>query len=183
MGANQALESGTSLANDLLGTDQWTMDNIMAAMERYTQARRGRAAGAIKKAVLSFRAQLCCPGYEDTVEAMPRRKFAVWIIRALIGLREAPVLESLPLTERGQYYGDKVGKFFERLGQAEKAKSLDRATRSSGRCSGAGKQKGLDDRCTAVHRSNVLTGEADCLGELKIQRNWEGKLEGGRSWP
>ena len=124
MGANQAMESAASLANELLRTDEWTTQNIMTAMERYTCGRRGRATGAMKKAAIICRAQLCCPGYENAVKDISRLKFADWMVRGLVSLRGAAVVESLPLTEQGRYYEENVEKIFKRLGhhigQAEK---------------------------------------------------------------
>lgn len=115
MGANQAIESAAALSNELLRIHQWDMCGITAAVERYTQVRRARAAAATNMAGMICRAQLCCHGYDRISSSIPRLKFADWMIRALAGFREAAAAESLPQTKRGEYFDEKVGGFFERL--------------------------------------------------------------------
>ncbi|RMJ29052.1 hypothetical protein PHISP_00132 [Aspergillus sp. HF37] len=126
MGANQAIESAAALSNELLRIHQWELGGITGAIERYTQVRRGRAAAATNMAGMICRAQLCCTGYDHISSSIPRLKFADWMVRALVGFRGAAMVESLPRTKRGQYFDEKMGRFFERLehrhGQVEGGK-------------------------------------------------------------
>ena len=121
MGANQAMESAAALANELQRINRlgggWTMANITKAFERYTNVRRDRVAAIISRAGMICRAQLCCPGHEQTVKAITKLQFADWMAQGLAGFRGASVVESLPLTERGKYYDERVKAFFDHFDQ------------------------------------------------------------------
>lgn len=119
MGANQAMESAAALANELLelndgqGDDGWTASNITIALEKYTQVRCNRVGIVISKAGAICRAQMLCPGHDHLVKALPKLGFADWMTQAFFSFRGASLIESLPLTERGKYYNDRLKLFFD----------------------------------------------------------------------
>ncbi|RJE23607.1 hypothetical protein PHISCL_04063 [Aspergillus sclerotialis] len=122
MGANQAIESAAALANELQKLGQvnegWTTATIATALEKYTQARRDRVATVVSKAGAICRAQLCCPGHDQLVKALPKLSFADWMTQSLFSFRGASRIESLPMTERGKYYEERLKSFFDKWDKA-----------------------------------------------------------------
>lgn len=121
MGANQAIESVATLANELQRINRlvggWTVANITGAFERYSHVRRDRVSTIISRAGTICRAQLCCPGHDQMVKAITGLKFADWMAQGLSSFRGASVVESLPLTERGKYYVERLKGFFDHFDQ------------------------------------------------------------------
>lgn len=122
MGANQAIESAAALANELQTLNQvdegWTMANVTVALEKYTQTRRDRVALVVSKAGAICRAQLCCPGHDQLVKALPSLSFADWMTQSLLSFRGASRIQSLPMTERGKYHEERLKSFFDKWDKA-----------------------------------------------------------------
>lgn len=122
MGANQAIESSATLLNELgdifskkySGSPQ--LELLSAALKRYAYIRKSRASEIVQRAGTVCRAQLLHSGPAAAVqEEVPSLTDGDWLFRGFMGLSEFPVLDALPLSPRGKFFGKALEKFWKRV--------------------------------------------------------------------
>ncbi|KAF3386931.1 FAD-dependent monooxygenase bik2 [Penicillium rolfsii] len=127
MGANQAIESSATLLNEL--GDLFSKkdgcspqpDLLAAALKRYAETRKSRASEIVQRAGAVCRAQLSHSGPAAAVrEELPSLTDGDWLFRGFMGLSGSPVIDALPVSPRGKFFGQAVEKFWKRV-QARKA--------------------------------------------------------------
>lgn len=117
-GANQAIESCAVLMNEYVKTRKENGNSktlprgaIRSVLESYKEKRTKAAAVALQRSQLIAQALFCFPG-QPTIMAkvMTSLSDEEWLGRAFMGLSDAPVLEHIDLTPRGELYAATVRK-------------------------------------------------------------------------
>ncbi|KAM3547598.1 hypothetical protein MY1884_009509 [Beauveria asiatica] len=122
MGANQAIESAATLLNQLRGlfssVDYTSSEqsHLSAALERYTEIRKPRATEIAQRAGMVCRAQLLHSGPAAAIrDELPTLNDGDWLFRGFMGMSDSPVIDTLPLSSRGNMFGEAMEKFWERV--------------------------------------------------------------------
>ncbi|KAB8068834.1 FAD/NAD(P)-binding domain-containing protein [Aspergillus leporis] len=122
MGANQAIESSAVLVNEIGRILQDSSDTaspretLQTALRHYTVTRQPRTREISERAGIVCRAQLCHGGPAATVlQELPSLSDSDWLFRGFMGFSDAPVLEAIDLTARGQFYDRAIQGFWKRL--------------------------------------------------------------------
>lgn len=113
MGANQAIESSACLVNELQKAIQLSPNGklefaaLRSALENYASLRVPRTSTIQQRAGTVYRAQLRHDGPAAAfLRELPTMTDSDWLLRGLMSMSEATMLEGIPLTTRGTFYRD-----------------------------------------------------------------------------
>lgn len=89
---------------------------MQAALHRYTVARQVRTREISERAGIVCRAQLCYSGPAAAIlKRLPSLSDSDWLFQGFLGFSDAPVLEAVEQTPKGQFYNLAVQSFKEGL--------------------------------------------------------------------